>query len=68
MFAIPTKLPMIQVKPKDLDSKSLGGYLLNEVEYKEYLFIEKKALKLYFNKKLWKVVIIIYNIDFKKLI
>lgn len=47
MFAIPTKLPMIQVKPKDLYSKSLGGYLFNEVEYKEYLFIEKKALKVY---------------------
>lgn len=56
MFAIPTKLPMIQVKPKDLDSKSLGGYLLNEVEYKEYLFIEKKALKVYFNMKLWEII------------
>lgn len=42
IYAIPTKLPMI-VKPKDHDSKVLGGYLLNDIEFKEDLFIGEKA-------------------------
>lgn len=33
------------VKPKDYGPKSLAGYLLNDVEYKEDLFIEKKLIR-----------------------
>lgn len=42
MYAIPTKLPMI-VKPKNHGPGLLGGYLLNDVDFKEDLFISKKA-------------------------
>lgn len=42
MYAIPTRLPMI-VKPKAYGANLLGGYLLNDVDFKEDLFISKKA-------------------------
>lgn len=42
MYAIPTRLPMI-VKPKDYGVDLLRGYLLNDVDFKEELFISKKA-------------------------
>jgi DNA-directed RNA polymerase len=42
MYVVPNKLPMI-VEPKNFDKGLLGGYLLNDVEYKEGLFIPKKA-------------------------
>lgn len=42
MFIIPSKLPMI-VPPKDYsNTNSYGGYLLNDIKYKEDLFIDKK--------------------------
>ena len=40
---LPLKLPMI-VKPKPYNSRSLGGYLLNNVRYCEDLIIKKKNI------------------------
>lgn len=40
---LPMKLPMI-IKPKPYNSRSLGGYLLNNVRYCEDLIIKKKIL------------------------
>jgi DNA-directed RNA polymerase len=41
---LPLKLPMI-VKPKNFNSDSLGGYLLNDVRYQEDLIIHKYSIK-----------------------
>ena len=46
MFIIPSRLPMI-VPPKDYsNTDGYGGYLLNDIEYKEDLFIDKKGYKI----------------------
>lgn len=42
MFNLATKLPMI-VKPKVYTNNSYGGYLLNDIKYKDGLFIPKKG-------------------------
>lgn len=42
IFAIPTSLPMI-VKPKPFGENLQGSYLLNDIEYVEDIFIEKKG-------------------------
>ena len=42
IYCLPTKLPML-VKPKEYGDNKLGGYLLNDIEFKEKLFIEKKT-------------------------
>lgn len=44
LVVTPTMLPMI-VTPNNYDSNQLGGYLLNDVDYSEDLFIEKKRLR-----------------------
>lgn len=53
----PLKLPMI-VKPKPHNNNILGGYLLNDVYYKEELIIHKNIIK---NKSVIKEDNIIYN-------
>lgn len=42
ILTLPPKLPMI-VKPKPYTRNSIGGYLLNDIRYKENILIEKKA-------------------------
>ncbi len=40
----PLKFPMI-VPPKEYNNKEVGGYLLNDVEYVEEMFTDKKQSK-----------------------
>lgn len=42
LFVVPNKLPML-VKPKAYKANKHGGYLLNDVNYTEELFINKNA-------------------------
>jgi len=41
-FLLPNKLPMV-CKPREYSETSMGGYLLNNEEFSENVFIEKKA-------------------------
>ena len=67
-FIIHTNLPMI-VKPNEYNYNILGGYLLNDVYYKESLFIKKKAYKveseLNKNNKIYSLVNNINSTPFK---
>lgn len=40
IFSIPLKLPMV-VKPKEYHNNKLGGYLLNDINYANDIFIKK---------------------------
>lgn len=42
IYTVPNKLPMI-VKPKPYSANTSGGYLLNDIQFNEDIFIEKKA-------------------------
>jgi DNA-directed RNA polymerase len=44
IFTLSSKLPMI-VEPKPYSNNALGGYVLNDVEFKEEIIIEKKGYK-----------------------
>ena len=57
VFDLPLKLPMI-VKPKKYDEDNLGGYLLNDVKYKDDLIVHKNFIK---NKSFISKNNIIYN-------
>lgn len=62
IYTIPTKLPII-VKPKPFDSESLGGFLLNDVDYQENMIIEKKGYKIAFQVSNINIYYMVNNIS-----
>ena len=65
---LPTKLPMI-VKPKFYSKSKLGGYLLNDVNFREELFIKKQGYgvnsELTDNNKIYNMINKISSTPFK---